>query len=312
MAIAVLAVIVSSAHAAAALADEASPVRRPGGVALASCPYQFGTEMPSATFCVYRGIALGSRGEVCATDVVVIWSSFGPPVDACDAGVAAVPARRSDECRTPPKCVESERRRVSGIRRRSGPRAAGEQTFRRGPPRRNGRVHGGEQRGSTGVGGRHNAAHGAPGIERSGRCAQHHTARATNIAAGGLRSGFVFRRVRGGHWTPDRDRNVPAIEASPYPALLNSRCAVTMRFCPNCDRVRGPHFHRRCPCGAMGECPAGLAAVQPYSATARPRASTRVDVRRRFVGPVDYSLPPHSRRRASRDRTQTGRRRLRE
>jgi len=32
--------------------------------------------MPPATFCVYQGIAFGADGEVCATDVVVIWSSF--------------------------------------------------------------------------------------------------------------------------------------------------------------------------------------------------------------------------------------------
>jgi hypothetical protein len=40
--------------------------------------------MPSATFCVYRGVAFGSGGEVCATDVVVIWSSASPqsPVSA--------------------------------------------------------------------------------------------------------------------------------------------------------------------------------------------------------------------------------------
>jgi hypothetical protein len=32
--------------------------------------------MPAATFCVYRGAAFDGGGEVCATDVVVIWSSF--------------------------------------------------------------------------------------------------------------------------------------------------------------------------------------------------------------------------------------------
>ncbi len=36
--------------------------------------------MPEATFCVYQGVALGDGGEVCATDVVVIWSSFVSPV----------------------------------------------------------------------------------------------------------------------------------------------------------------------------------------------------------------------------------------
>jgi hypothetical protein len=43
----------------------------------ASCPYHFSSNMPSDTFCVYRGVAFGSGGEVCATDVVVIWSSVG-------------------------------------------------------------------------------------------------------------------------------------------------------------------------------------------------------------------------------------------
>jgi len=42
-----------------------------------SCPYEFGSDMPSATFCVYRGVASGRGGEVCATDSVVIWSSVG-------------------------------------------------------------------------------------------------------------------------------------------------------------------------------------------------------------------------------------------
>lgn len=47
--------------------DRAAPV---------SCPYGFGSDMPAATFCVYEGIALDGDGEVCATDVVVIWSSL--------------------------------------------------------------------------------------------------------------------------------------------------------------------------------------------------------------------------------------------
>src|SRR5579862_178913 len=46
---------------------DAAPVR---------CPYRFDSDMPAATFCVYRGVAFGSRGEVCAPDAVVIWSSF--------------------------------------------------------------------------------------------------------------------------------------------------------------------------------------------------------------------------------------------
>ena len=42
----------------------------------ARCPYRFDSTMPAATFCVYRGVAFGRRGEVCAPDAVVIWSSF--------------------------------------------------------------------------------------------------------------------------------------------------------------------------------------------------------------------------------------------
>lgn len=42
----------------------------------ASCPYHFRSDMPAATFCMYRGVALGSDGAVCANDVVAIWSSF--------------------------------------------------------------------------------------------------------------------------------------------------------------------------------------------------------------------------------------------
>jgi hypothetical protein len=34
--------------------------------------------MPADTFCVYQGVALDGGGEACATDVVVIWSSFAP------------------------------------------------------------------------------------------------------------------------------------------------------------------------------------------------------------------------------------------
>jgi hypothetical protein len=62
---------------AAVLADRAH-------AAPAHCPYHFGSDMPSATFCVYRGVGFGSGGEVCATDVVVIWSSASPqsPVSA--------------------------------------------------------------------------------------------------------------------------------------------------------------------------------------------------------------------------------------
>ena len=92
LALAALAIITSSAPAAV-LGEEGAPARlaRRGGVvdaALAqpqsdradstpaSCPYHFGSDMPAATFCVYQGVAFGDGGEVCATDVVVIWSSL--------------------------------------------------------------------------------------------------------------------------------------------------------------------------------------------------------------------------------------------
>jgi len=79
LALGVLVLTVSSAQAAVlARADPEPQADRPH-VAPASCPYQFGSDMPSATFCVYRGVALASGGEVCATDIVVIWSSAGSP-----------------------------------------------------------------------------------------------------------------------------------------------------------------------------------------------------------------------------------------
>lgn len=91
-ALAMLAITVGCAQAAV-LAEERAPARlaRLGGAvagalaeprsdravtAPASCPYHFGSDMPAATFCVYRGVAFGGDGEVCATDVVVIWSSL--------------------------------------------------------------------------------------------------------------------------------------------------------------------------------------------------------------------------------------------
>ena len=86
--LAALAITTSSAQAAV-LEGEGAPARlaRPGGVvaaglsdragtAPASCPYHFGSDMPAATFCVYGGVAFGDGGEVCATDVLVIWSSL--------------------------------------------------------------------------------------------------------------------------------------------------------------------------------------------------------------------------------------------
>jgi hypothetical protein len=61
----------------------------------ARCPYHFSSYMPSATFCVYRGVAFGRGGEVCATDVVVIWSSAGAQSQAgADAMEMASPLDR--------------------------------------------------------------------------------------------------------------------------------------------------------------------------------------------------------------------------
>lgn len=51
----------------------------PADGAPASCPFHFASDMPVATFCVYRGIALGGNGEVCASDVVALWSSLSSP-----------------------------------------------------------------------------------------------------------------------------------------------------------------------------------------------------------------------------------------
>lgn len=90
--LAAVALTTSSAQAAV-LAGERAPARlaRLGGVVAAAmaepqsdradsaparCPYHFDSDMPAATFCVYRGVAFGGEGEVCATDVVVIWSSL--------------------------------------------------------------------------------------------------------------------------------------------------------------------------------------------------------------------------------------------
>lgn len=96
VALAVLAISMGSTQAAV-FAAERSAARPPGlgGAVVASaaaeseprtdrahadatsCPYHFGSDTPPATFCVYRGVAFGNGGEVCATDVVVIWSSAG-------------------------------------------------------------------------------------------------------------------------------------------------------------------------------------------------------------------------------------------
>jgi len=51
------------------------PQTAPAHATPESCPYRFDSDMPAATFCVYRGVAWGGAGEVCAIDVVAIWSS---------------------------------------------------------------------------------------------------------------------------------------------------------------------------------------------------------------------------------------------
>ena len=96
--------IATSSARAAVVAEQPAPARLsgPGGVvavaltvppgdraetAPTSCPYHFGSAMPAATFCVYRGVAFGVGGEVCATGVVVIWSSFASQVAASVAPV---------------------------------------------------------------------------------------------------------------------------------------------------------------------------------------------------------------------------------
>lgn len=92
--LAVLAISVSCAHPAARAEQPSSAPRRAVGAVAdaasmeaapqtdlahtnpASCPYRFDSNMPSDTFCVYQGVAFDRSGEVCASDVVVIWSSL--------------------------------------------------------------------------------------------------------------------------------------------------------------------------------------------------------------------------------------------
>jgi hypothetical protein len=107
--LAALAITTSSAQAAV-LAEERAPARlaRLGGVVAAAlaerqsdragtaparCPYHFGSDMPAATFCVYRGVAFGGDGGVCATDVVVIWSASPAAVSGERAEKAAASNR---------------------------------------------------------------------------------------------------------------------------------------------------------------------------------------------------------------------------
>jgi hypothetical protein len=75
--------------ASAAFAEAATPTGRAHGIP-ESCPYHFGSDMPAATFCVYQGVAFGGGGEVCATDVVAIWSNLASP-----APVSAGPAEKA-------------------------------------------------------------------------------------------------------------------------------------------------------------------------------------------------------------------------
>jgi hypothetical protein len=66
----------------AAAFTKPAPPTGPAHVTPESCPYHFDSDMPAATFCVYQGVAFGGGGEVCATDVVVIWSSLASPAPA--------------------------------------------------------------------------------------------------------------------------------------------------------------------------------------------------------------------------------------
>jgi hypothetical protein len=112
LALAALAIAASSAPAAVRAEEPSSAqLPEPGGVAAAftepapqtgsahadpeSCPYHFASDMPAATFCVYLGVAWGSAGEVCANDVVVIWSAVASqaPVSGGLAESASAPNR---------------------------------------------------------------------------------------------------------------------------------------------------------------------------------------------------------------------------
>jgi len=63
-------------HLSGVAYTEPAPQTGPAHVSRESCPYRFDSDMPAATFCVYRGVAWDGADEECATDVVVIWSSF--------------------------------------------------------------------------------------------------------------------------------------------------------------------------------------------------------------------------------------------
>ena len=66
----------------AAAFTEPVPKAGPAYATPESCPYHFDSNMPPATFCVYRGVAFGDAGEICATDVVVIWSTLASQAPA--------------------------------------------------------------------------------------------------------------------------------------------------------------------------------------------------------------------------------------
>jgi len=74
---------------------EAPPTGPPQGTA-ESCPYNFDSDMPAATFCVYRGVAWGRAGEVCATDAVVIWSSVASQAPVSGASTHEAPASSTE------------------------------------------------------------------------------------------------------------------------------------------------------------------------------------------------------------------------
>jgi hypothetical protein len=70
------------ADVVAAAFTGSAPPTGPAHATPESCPYHFDSDMPAATFCVYQGVAFGGGGEVCATDVVVIWSSLASQAPA--------------------------------------------------------------------------------------------------------------------------------------------------------------------------------------------------------------------------------------
>ncbi len=70
----VLALVMACGGAVSAASGQALPAPRQR-----ACPYDFHAEMPPGAFCVYRGDVRGGNGEVCAKDVVLLWSTYGSP-----------------------------------------------------------------------------------------------------------------------------------------------------------------------------------------------------------------------------------------